>query len=137
MQHTPEIIVTEHDLTRLRTLIASAPSAQEDAADRLDQELSRARIVAVPELPSDVVTMNSRVRFEDLETHDEREITLVYPQDADIEAGKVSVLAPIGGALLGLRVGQVIEWPVPRNRNKSIRVLEVLYQPEAAGDLDR
>lgn len=134
MLDTPEIIVTAQDLQRLRALTSSP--AHEDAAELLEDELARARIVGAPEIPPDVVTMNSRISFEELETGVTRELTLVYPHEADIEANKISVLAPIGSALLGLRVGQIIEWPLPRNRSKRIRILDVLYQPEAAGELD-
>lgn len=134
MLNAPEIIVTSTDYERLSSLLASVSSSRSDAAERLEHELERARIVPGPQVPADVVTMNSRIEFEDVEAGVRRELTLVYPYQADIEASRVSVLAPIGSALLGLRIGQVIEWPVPGNRSKRIRVLRMLYQPEAAGD---
>ncbi len=133
MLDTPEIIVTAHDLQRLRALSVSPDL--EDALEGLDQELWRARVVGEAEVPPDVVTMNSRILFEDLEAGVERELTLVYPDEADIDSKKVSVLAPMGTAVLGLRVGQTIEWPLPRNRSKRIRIVKVLFQPEAAGEL--
>ena len=77
--------------------------------------------------------MNSRVRFQDTDTHDELEVTLVYPKSADVDQGKISVLAPVGSALLGLSVGQSIEWPVPAGKLRHLRVVAVTYQPEAAG----
>jgi regulator of nucleoside diphosphate kinase len=93
------------------------------------------RAVVVPrnEIPNDVVTMNSRVIFEIESTGERREITLVYPKDADIDSGKISVLVPIGTALLGLRVGQSIDWELPNGRKQRYRIVEVPFQPEAAG----
>jgi regulator of nucleoside diphosphate kinase len=102
----------------------------------LEEELGHAVVVDSTTVPSDVVTMNSRVWFEDLDTGEQLEITLVYPSDADVDQGKVSVLAPVGSALLGLSVGQSIEWPLPGGKSRQLRVVSVNYQPEAAGDLD-
>jgi regulator of nucleoside diphosphate kinase len=73
--------------------------------------------------------------FRDEETGESREVSLVYPMDSDPEQGRISVLSPVGSALLGLSVGQTIDWPLPRGRLKRIRVVEVVYQPEAAGHL--
>jgi hypothetical protein len=78
--------------------------------------------------------MNSRVRFEDLETREQLEVTLVYPRDADVDDRRTSVLAPVGGALLGLAVGESITWPLPGGKDRHLRVIGVTYQPEAAGD---
>ena len=97
----------------------------------LEQELDRAQIVSPSQVPEDVVTMNSRVRVKDVETGEDKTYTLVFPRDADFAQGKISVLAPIGTAILGYRVGDVIEWRVPGGRRK-LRVEEVMYQPEAA-----
>lgn len=116
-----EIIITTQDLERLRPLLDLHDSP---AAEALDGELHRARIVAPENVPADVVTMNREVVYEDCETSTQRTVKLVYPKDADAEQGKVSVLAPIGSALLGLRVGQSITWRVP-NGTKRIRVVEV------------
>jgi regulator of nucleoside diphosphate kinase len=80
--------------------------------------------------------MNSRVRFEDLDSGEQLEVTLVYPRDADVDQSKVSVLAPVGSALLGLSVGQSISWPLPGGKSRHLRVVGVTYQPEAAGDMD-
>lgn len=135
MLSAPEIIVTRSDFDRLSELLSST-STHGDVVERLEHELDRAHIVPSEEVPGDVVTMNSRIEFEDLETGARKELTLVYPHRANIAEGRVSVLAPIGSALLGLRVGQVIEWPLPANRSKQIRVLRIVYQPEAAGDYD-
>lgn len=85
--------------------------------------------------PGNVVTMNSRVVFKDEETSESREVSLVYPKDSDPQQGRISVFAPVGAALLGLSVGQTIDWPLPQGRLKRYRVVEVVYQPEAAGHL--
>jgi regulator of nucleoside diphosphate kinase len=79
--------------------------------------------------------MNSRVKLVDLESDETMEYTLVFPQDADLAEGKISVLAPIGTAMLGYRVGDVFSWQVPSGERR-IRVEAILYQPEAAGDYD-
>ena len=106
------------------------------ASESLETELHRAIVVDPRAIPADVVTMNSQVVYEDCETSVQRTVTVVYPKDADAGSGRVSVLAPIGSALLGLRVGQAIEWPVPTG-TKRIRVVEIRYQPEASGDYER
>lgn len=127
----PEIIVTEQDVERLVRLLDVLPATQAALASALEQELERACVVSPEAVPSDVVTMNSRVVFED-ESGKRSEVVLGYPHHAN--GSTISVLAPIGMALLGLRPGQSIEWRMPTGRSRRIRVLEVLYQPEAAGD---
>ncbi len=91
-------------------------------------------MVAPEKIPADVITMNSRVILTDLEDNSNLELTLVYPPDAQGE-GKVSILAPIGTAMLGYRVGDVFEWDTPAGK-ASLRVDEILYQPESAGVYD-
>src|SRR5688572_3173638 len=126
------IIVTDTDLERLRPVIDTSSSA---ISQSLEDELHRATVVRQAEVPADVVTMNSDVVYEDCATGARRAVRVVYPKDADAGAGRVSVLAPIGAALLGLHVGQAIDWRVPGGV-KRIRVAEIRYQPEAAGDLN-
>jgi len=130
------IFVTEQDLERFTRVLDARKSGREtDACAALEEELGRAHVVESEAIPPDVVTMNSRVRFQDVDSLDEMEVTLVYPQEADVNAGKISVLAPVGSALLGLSCGQSIEWPVPAGRTRRLRIVDVIYQPEAAGDL--
>ena len=129
------IRVTQQDLDRLRGVVATHEAGRDAAAaQQLETELDRAVVVPCDELPADVVTMHSRVVFED-ETGRRRDIQLVYPWEAAPERGRISILAPVGVALLGLSVGQVIDWPMPNGRTASLRIVSVLYQPEAAGDL--
>ena len=129
------IHVTRQDLERLRGVVATHEAGRDAAAaQQLETELDRAVVVPSDELPADVVTMHSRVVFED-ETGRRRDVQLVYPWEAAPERGRISILAPVGVALLGLSVGQVIDWPMPNGRTASLRIVSVLYQPEAAGDL--
>lgn len=127
-----DIIITNTDLERLLPVLDHYDTP---ASESLDTELHRAVIVDQRVVPPDVVTMNSEVEYEDCDTFARRSVRVVYPKDADFERGRVSVLAPIGSALLGLRVHQSIEWTVPGGR-KRIRVVELRYQPEACGDYE-
>ncbi len=128
-----DITITNIDLQRLQPVLDQHDTP---AADSLEAELSRAHVVDQRDVPADVVTMNSEVVYEDCATLQKRRVRVVYPKDADASRGYVSVLAPIGSALLGLRVNQTIEWQVPKGTRR-IRVVEVRYQPEACGDFDR
>ncbi|MET0340741.1 MAG: nucleoside diphosphate kinase regulator [Polyangiales bacterium] len=130
----PDIIITETDSDRLTRLLDVLPDAQRAAVADLESELARAHVVPPRAVPRDVVTMNSRVVFEDAESGKRTEARLVYPHDSKLDAGAVSVLAPVGSALLGMRTGQWIDWRMPSGRLKRYRVLDVPYQPEAAGD---
>ena len=132
-EHTIE--VTDVDALRLRVLLAGlAPDSGLNQATQssLSHELNRARIVPADQIGRRVVTMQSRVLLEDVDTHELETYTLVQPEHADFEAGRLSVLAPIGTAILGYREGDVVEWPVPAGVRR-IRIREVLHQPEAAG----
>ena len=128
MEQKSTITITDLDFERLGRL--------EGAAD-LAPELDRADIVPFHAVPPNVVTMYSRVVFEDETTGGSRVVTIVYPQEADPSAGKISVMAPVGSALLGLSVGQSIEWCFPDGRPRTLRVVELLYQPEAAANARR
>jgi regulator of nucleoside diphosphate kinase len=125
------ILVTEQDFERLALLImhSNGPNAL-----ALEEELGRAEVVSQKEIPGDVVTMNSIVTFIAKDTGKESEIKLVYPKDADVTKGHVSVLAPVGIALIGLRVGQSIDWPMPNGQSRQLTVTGIKYQPEASGD---
>jgi len=139
-----QIYVTDSDLQRLKTLLRYTwRDRREDVGDlsRLDHELERASIVRPMEVPKDVVTMNSRVRLRDLDSGDAVDFSLVYPTQPyaagsdHIAEMTVSVLAPIGTAILGYRVGDTIEWEVPAGVRR-LKVEDVLFQPEAAGRFD-
>jgi regulator of nucleoside diphosphate kinase len=130
MTQAPQIFLTQDDIDRLLELIEAYPGQR---FERLESELLRAKVVPRDRIPRDVVTMNSRVVFQNETTGERREVTLVYPGRADIDAGMISVLTPVGTALLGLRVGQSIDWEVG-GQPQRYRIVDVPYQPEAAGD---
>ena len=94
-------------------------------------------MVEPEQIPPDVVTMNSTVRFKIAETGEDFRLTLVYPKDAQGEPDRISILAPVGSALLGLAVGDELQWPKPGGEISTVRVMEVSYQPERSGDLHR
>lgn len=134
-----EIYVTELDVERLRKLLEGVrlwSSKDREHLEALGAELDRAHVVSPQEIPGDVVTMNSAVLVRDLDSGTEMALTLVFPSDTGLELGKISILAPVGTALLGYRVGDTIEWKVP-GRVRRLRVERMLYQPEAAGDFHR
>jgi regulator of nucleoside diphosphate kinase len=130
MSEMPAIYLTQEDMDRLLELVEAYPGKR---FETLERELVRAVVVPPAEIPKDVVTMNSTVVFENETTGERREVTLVYPGSADIEAGKISILVPIATALLGLRVGQSIDWLLPSGEKQRYRIVDVPYQPESAG----
>ncbi len=116
------LIVSKADYQRLVPLIRDS---ELELADALDEELSRADIVDSQNLPGDAVAMNSTVTYRDLETKAETTVTLVFPTEADIAEKKISVLSPVGVALLGLRIGGRIQWPMPNGKFKHFEILAV------------
>lgn len=127
------IFITESDLMELRTMIDRADNNSEGFyLTNLRTELQRARIVPAEDVPRDVVTMNSKVLLYDLDTKERELFTLVYPWHADPDNYRISVLAPVGTAMIGCRVGDVIKWPVPAGTGR-FRIEELIYQPEREG----
>jgi regulator of nucleoside diphosphate kinase len=129
------IYITDNDMRRLRELIMVArqfKKEEERYLQELEAELNRATIIKSQDVPPDVITMNSEVHLRDLNTKEEITYTLVFPDQADASQGRVSILAPIGTALLGYSVGDVIEWKVPAGVAK-LKVEKIIYQPEANG----
>jgi len=131
METKRTIFITQADMKRLQSLIESMKSSREDL-QALRAELHQAHVIAPADIPKDVVTMNSKAQVRDLETNEIMTYTLVFPGNANIDDGKISVLAPVGTAMLGHRAGEEFEWHVPAGPVR-LRVEEVLYQPEAAG----
>jgi regulator of nucleoside diphosphate kinase len=130
------IYVTEFDLDRLERLFGRAHGGHrrdQDFLDQLEEELSKCRVVTPQEIPPNVVTLNSRVRFRDLDADRQMTVTLVFPEQASLAEGRLSIVSPIGTAILGYAAGDVVEWEV-HSGTKKIRIEEILYQPEAAGD---
>ena len=135
----PPLLLSRLDAERIEALLEQ-PQYRSLNTRALQEELERADVVEPAQMPADIITMNStaRVRLEEAGQGDhEHELTLVYPRDADGSAEKVSILAPVGSALLGLRVGDAIDWPMPGGRSARLHVLAIRYQPEAAGELHR
>lgn len=132
---TPDITLSTTDFDRLDNLLASL-SQDTVGYNTLSQELQRAIIVSPKQLPDNVVSMNSTVRFS-LANGKSSTLTLVYPKDLDQSGNKISVLAPVGSALLGLKCGDSINWPLPGGDMSVITVDEVVYQPERAGAYHR
>ena len=131
------IYITEVDLARLKKLIEAARDSGVDSntpyMNKLEGELDRANVVDPKEIAMDAITMRSKVRLKDLESRKEMIYSLVFPNEADVDEGRISVLAPVGTAMIGYRVGDIIEWEVPSGLRR-LKVEEVLYQPEASGD---
>ena len=133
------IYITSQDKRRLEELLAEVSVSdprQRGDLKLLEEELRRAVIVEPKEIPGDVITMNSRADLIDLDTRETVTFTLVFPRDANVEEEKISVLAPIGAGMLGYRIGDEFEWTVP-DGVRHMKVTNVHYQPEAAGDFDR
>lgn len=130
----PQIVLTTEDFNRLSALLTSRVAQYVSGSERLAElrnELQRARVVASADVPDDVVTMNSIISFRDLDTDELETYTLVYPGEADIAQGRLSVLAPVGTAILGFRVGDEVRWGVPAGWRK-LRIESLIYQPEQA-----
>ncbi|NQE62761.1 nucleoside diphosphate kinase regulator [Caulobacter sp. RHG1] len=121
----PRIIMAETEVERLSTLATQMQQAAPLAADMLLAEIDRAEIRADNDMPGDVVRMRSTVRFEDDANGLARSVLLVYPKEADIEAGKISVLSLVGAGLIGLAVGQSIRWPDRDGHERLLRILKV------------
>ena len=133
------IVISRFDKERLEELIAVAEEFSNHGREDLRAlagELAIAAVVSPKAVPQDVVTMNSRVVLRDVDTSEEMTYSLVFPQNADVDAGAISILAPVGTAILGYSEGDVIEWPVPSGMRR-IKIEKILYQPEAAGDFHR
>lgn len=137
MQRKPELIISSLDAERIEQLIESLPAGAFPGKSDLESELARAKVVAPEDVPNTVVTMNSTVAFEIDDTHESFNLTLTYPKDLDGSSDKISILAPVGSALLGLSQGDVIEWPKPSGGMLKVRIKEVIYQPERAGEFHR
>lgn len=132
-----EIVMNKLDYVRIQKAILDATqtrSLKASEADNLLRELKSAKIVEPAEIPANVVTMNSIVKISFLNTNKTVQFQIVYPQEANLKEHKISILSPIATALIGYKVGDEIEWIVPAGLTK-VKIEEIIYQPEAAGDL--
>jgi regulator of nucleoside diphosphate kinase len=122
MEQIPALIILQEDFYKISAVLSIA---KPEIVDLLEEEFARARLVAKDQLPEDIVTMNSIVTFVDLDSKKEQKMKLVYPHDADAGEGRISILAPVGAALIGLRAGQTIDWPMPNKTTKHLLVTDV------------
>lgn len=131
-----KIFITDTDRDRLEKLLLGTrqwSNRDKEHLQALEAELDKAHTVGSKDIPGDVVTMRTQVRVRDLKSGAEMDLSVVFPSEADSEQGKISVLAPVGTALLGYRVGDTVEWAVPGGLRR-LKIERILYQPEAAGD---
>jgi regulator of nucleoside diphosphate kinase len=130
-------VISSLDAERLDRLLESLPSNAFPGRAELEAQLMRAEVVEPNEMPPTVVTMNSTVEFRVASSSEVFRLTLVYPKDVDASGGTISILAPVGSALLGLSEGDQIEWPKPGGGTLQVLIEKVIYQPERAGELHR
>ncbi len=134
MNKKPEITLSRLDAERLERLLDSLEGTSFPGKQELEDEISRAHIVAPEDVPPTVVTMNSSVRFKVESSDTTFSLTLVYPNAARDSSNTISILAPVGSALLGLKEGDEIAWPAPGGGMVNVKIIEVTYQPERSGD---
>ena len=137
MSRKPKITVSSLDLERLENLLDEYEGKPLPGLDLLRAELHRADVCEPSEMPKKTVTMNSKVEFRLLPDDQVFELTLVYPKDVNGEPDRISVFAPIGSALLGLSVGQKIDWPLEGGKTAQVEIIKVSYQPEREGIFHR
>jgi len=133
-----KVTLTKNDYTRIYKAITDAKNSKtinSNEAEKLLSELSKAEIVPSEKIDKDVVTMNSEVKLFFENTQKEQLFKIVYPQDANLKENKISIFSPIATALIGYKIGDEIEWIVPGGMTK-IKIVDLIYQPEAAGDFD-
>jgi len=138
MMENRMIRITENDLLKLREAILLAKQGvyrNSVYIQHLEGELDRAEIISAKQIPANVITMNTRVVLTDVSTGDQMELVLVFPEDALKGLDHVSVLAPIGTAIIGYQVGDDITWDTPDGKTE-LRVEKIVYQPEADGVFD-
>jgi regulator of nucleoside diphosphate kinase len=128
------VFLTDNDRRRLGTVLSDVHALAEPRSrlQALEMDLEFAEVLSAEEIPADVVTMNSTVEIRDFESGDTETYTLVYPQDADVIANRISILAPVGQALLGKRVGDEVQVTTPSGQ-RTIRIEAIHFQPERAG----
>ena len=134
MNKRPELVISSLDADRLDKLLNTLPHGAFPGIDDLEAELARADVVAPEDVPPDVMTMNSTARFTVDSSAKEFCLTLVYPEDVDGSGSRISILAPVGSALLGLSQGDQISWPRPGGGELQVRLEEIIYQPERVGE---
>lgn len=137
MTNLPDIIISSLDLERLEALVGSDSVSDVLRKLNLEEELERATVVDSRHIPENVVSMNSTIQLSISSSEAPFYLTLVYPRDVKEDGSTLSILSPIGTALLGMKQGDEIYWPNPGGKNIKVRIENILYQPERAGDYHR
>jgi regulator of nucleoside diphosphate kinase len=129
------LVFSDYDVERLEDILDGYrfTKSKRSSLNALAEELGKGKVVVASNVPPDVVTLNSRIILRDLDKNTQIEVTLVLPTNADFTAGRLSVLSPVGTAVLGYAVGDEIKWQVQAGF-KRLRIEQILYQPESAGD---
>ncbi len=138
MSKKRDIYLTEFDKKRLKQLIYEEGHSNHKGSryvKDLETEINRATVVKPEDIPDTVITMNSTVKMTNIDTKEEMKYTLVFPRDADIDKQKISIKSPVGTAILGYSIGDIVEWPIPSGICH-IKIEDIIYQPEKAGDFD-
>lgn len=136
MDSKPEITLSRRDAERLEQLLDGLGDKSSPGRVELENEIARANVVEPAQVPPAVITMNSVVRFSVEASDAEFSLRLVYPRDADGSSDRISILAPVGSALLGLSEGDAITLPAPGGGVVNVRIIQVTYQPERSGDMN-
>ncbi|HAS6681274.1 TPA: nucleoside diphosphate kinase regulator [Vibrio parahaemolyticus] len=135
MSENNSIYISSLDMNRITALLDKMPNIAAELVE-LEAELDRATVLEPEEMPSNVVTMNSTVEFKFAGEERTMTKTLVYPSELK-SSDDISILAPVGSALIGLSVGQKLDWPMPNKQVKTIEIVDITYQPERCGALNR
>ncbi len=128
------LYITEHDAEQLEHLIKIGSTMDAAHLETLEDELSSANVVSPKKIPPNIITMNSTVQVKDMDSGEEKTYTIVFPNRVGMVENAISILAPIGTALLGYKEGDLIEWEVPAGTRR-YKVLKILYQPERDGEV--
>ena len=137
MNSQPDIIISELDYSRIDNLLRTTAGIATNIKSALLTELERAELVAPEQIPANVVTMNSQVKFSVISTGVTFTLKLVYPKDMDDSGNTISILAPVGSAMLGLKEGDEIDWQDGQGGMLQVRIETIEYQPERAGEYHR
>ncbi|HHX8334213.1 TPA: nucleoside diphosphate kinase regulator [Vibrio diabolicus] len=135
MSENNSIYISSLDMNRITALLDKMPNIAAELVE-LEAELDRATVIEPEQMPDNVVTMNSTVEFKFAGEDRTMTKTLVYPSELK-SSDDISIFAPVGSALIGLSVGQKLEWPMPNNQVKTIEIVDITYQPERCGALNR
>jgi regulator of nucleoside diphosphate kinase len=130
MSYRPPILINRLDAERLQRLIDDASEKDQAVAELLEIELARGEVIDPEDIPDNVVSMNSQIQFTDLTRGRQMVRTLVYSHAINSVEDAISIMAPIGAGLIGLKVGDMIDWPIPNHGDVRLRIDAIFWQPE-------